>query len=53
MDAVHDVRIGKFIELSIDAAAKEDANRLAEEACKKILANPVMEDYTISIEKVL
>lgn len=53
MDSVRDVRVGKCIELRIDADAKEEASRIAEEACKKLLANPVMEDYAISVEKVV
>ncbi len=49
-DAIKNVRIGKFIQLSIDAASKEEAYRLAKEACEKLLANEVMEDFTIDIE---
>ena len=52
LNAVSDVRMGKFIELSIDAAHQDDARRIAEEACKKLLANPVMEDYSFTIEKI-
>ncbi len=50
MGAISDVRIGKYIELSIDTGSEQEATRLAEEACRKLLANPVMEDYTYSIE---
>ena len=52
LDAVHDVRIGKFIELKIDAPTQDDARRIAEDACRKLLANPVMEDYNFSVENV-
>jgi phosphoribosylformylglycinamidine synthase len=47
---VADVRIGKHITLHIDAASKDAAAQVAEEACKKLLANQVMEayDYTIT-----
>ncbi len=47
--AIHDVRIGKHITLQIDANDKEEARKLTEEACSKLLANPVMEYYEISI----
>jgi phosphoribosylformylglycinamidine synthase PurS subunit len=52
LNAVSDVRMGKFIELNIDTATQDDARRIAEEACKKLLANPVMEDYSLTIEKI-
>ena len=47
--SISDVRIGKHIQLQIDATNEEDAKNIAEEAAKKLLANPVMEEFTISI----
>jgi len=49
LNNVEDVRIGKNITLSVEAPSKEEAQKLAEEASKKLLANPVMEYYEISI----
>jgi phosphoribosylformylglycinamidine synthase subunit PurS len=49
LQAVSDVRIGKNISLQIDAASADDAKAIAEEAAKKLLANPVMEQYEISV----
>jgi phosphoribosylformylglycinamidine synthase PurS subunit len=46
---VEDVRIGKHIQLHIQASSSEEAKQIAEEASKKLLANPVMEEYTIQI----
>jgi phosphoribosylformylglycinamidine synthase len=46
---VNDVRIGKHINLQIEAATKEEASSIAEDAAKKLLANPVMEEYEIQI----
>jgi phosphoribosylformylglycinamidine synthase len=43
--------MGKFIELKINAKSKEEAEKITDEACKKLLANPVMEDYTFEIFK--
>ena len=37
---IRDVRIGKNILLEVDAASEEEARRIAEEASKKLLANP-------------
>ena len=46
---VSDVRIGKHIDLKIEAADKESAMKLASDAAKKFLANPVMEVFEIAI----
>jgi phosphoribosylformylglycinamidine synthase len=47
---VQDVRIGKHITLSLDAASKEEATAMVQDACKKLLANQVMEafDFTLA-----
>ena len=50
LDIIKDVRIGKSIVLKIDAASKEEAQKIAEDASKKLLANPVIEYYEITIE---
>ena len=47
LNKVEDVRIGKNITLQIDADSEEKAKQIAEEASKKLLANPVMEYYEI------
>lgn len=46
---VHDVRIGKHITLHLEAANKDEAQKLAQEACKKLLANPVMESFDLTL----
>ena len=46
---VNDVRIGKHIQLQIEAASEEEAMSIAEEASRKLLANQVMEEFTIEI----
>jgi phosphoribosylformylglycinamidine synthase subunit PurS len=46
---VGNVRIGKNTNLEVDASSKEEAQKIAEEASKKLLANPVMEYYEIEI----
>lgn len=50
LSQIQDVRIGKHIVLSIEADSKEIAYQLADQACKKILYNAVMENYSIKIE---
>lgn len=46
---INDVRIGKHIDLSVEADNETDAKSKAEDAAKKLLANPVMEMFEISI----
>ncbi len=46
---VADTRIGKYIELKLDASTEEEAKKVTEEICRKLLANPVMEDYEYDI----
>jgi phosphoribosylformylglycinamidine synthase PurS subunit len=46
---IEDVRIGKHIQLNIEANDAVEAKKIAEEASEKLLANPVMEEYTIQI----
>ncbi len=49
INTVQDVRIGKMIQLQVDAASSDEAKKIAEEASKKLLANPVMEYYEITV----
>ena len=49
---ISQVRIGKHIELSIQSDSREQALEIAEEAAKKLLANPVMEDYDIEVTEL-
>jgi phosphoribosylformylglycinamidine synthase subunit PurS len=46
---VNDARIGKNIELNIEAENENEASAKADDAAKKLLANAVMEFYEIVI----
>jgi phosphoribosylformylglycinamidine synthase len=46
---IQDVRVGKNITLQVEAGTPDQAKAIAEEASKKLLANPVMEYFEISI----
>ena len=46
---VENVRIGKHITLGIDAKDKDEALKKVDEACKKLLANEIMESYDIEL----
>ena len=50
-DRVRNVRIGKFVELNVDAQTREEAERITREVSEKLLANPVMEDFSFSVEE--
>ncbi len=49
ISTIRDVRIGKNITLQIDAASKQEAEAIAGEAAKKLLANPVMEYFEVLV----
>ena len=49
LGAVSDVRVGKHITLQIEATSEAEARQIAEDASKKLLANPVMEFYEIEM----
>lgn len=51
-DGVSDVRVGRLIRLRIAAASPEEAREQADAMCRKLLANPVTEDYAIELENV-
>jgi phosphoribosylformylglycinamidine synthase len=52
LKAVEDVRIGKYVEVKVHADDQQQAERMADEACKRLLANMVMEDYSFTVEKI-
>lgn len=49
LGAVSDVRIGKHIDLSVEASNPDEALEIAREAARKLLANQVMEQFEVSI----
>ena len=44
------VRQGKYFDIELDETDKEKAKKVAEEICKKLLTNIVIEDYTINLK---
>ena len=47
---VVDVRQGKYFEIELDETDREKAKKKADEICKKLLTNIVIEDYTINLK---
>jgi phosphoribosylformylglycinamidine synthase PurS subunit len=50
LSGIRDVRIGKNITLEVEARSEEEAKTMAEEASKKLLANPVMEYFELAVQ---
>lgn len=50
LGGVEDVRIGKNILLQIEASSADEAKKIAEEAAQKLLANPVMEQFEVTLQ---
>jgi len=49
IDGVEDVRVGKYMEVRLKDAAPDEARRLLDDACRRLLANTVIEEYRIEI----
>ena len=53
-DGVSGVRVGKFIELQVAVPAgtpADEARTEVDEMCRKLLANPIIEDYTFTVDE--
>ena len=48
---VEDVRVGRYIELELDARDPEEARQQGDEMCRRLLANTVIENYRIDVER--
>jgi len=46
---VHDVRVGKVLDLDLDGESREDARRRLEEMCACLLVNPVIEEFSVEV----
>ena len=49
---IEQVRIGKYIELSINAGDEDKARSQLEQMCNQLLANPVIENYRFDFVEV-
>lgn len=50
LSQIENVRIGKHISLEVEASNETEATKMVEEACKKLLANQIMESYEYSVK---
>ena len=49
-DSIINIRQGKYFDIELNENNKETAKKIAEEICKKLLTNVVIEDYTIDLK---
>lgn len=47
--AVDAVRFGKYMEIRVDAPSRGEAEAQVTEMCRKLLANPVIEEYRVEV----
>jgi phosphoribosylformylglycinamidine synthase len=47
---IKDVRIGKFIEVELAGSNRAALKKKIDEACHKLLSNPVIEDYEFTLK---
>jgi phosphoribosylformylglycinamidine synthase PurS subunit len=49
---VEEVRVGKYLEIKLDAGGEGEARGRVEEMCRKLLANGVIEDFKFELARV-
>lgn len=49
---VEEVRFGKLVRIKLNIADKKEAEKRVDEMCKKLLANPVIEEYSFEIKEI-
>ena len=48
---VEDVRVGKYIEVTLDVSNEHEARQRVEAMCNQLLANHVIEDFRFDVER--
>jgi phosphoribosylformylglycinamidine synthase subunit PurS len=49
-NGVKAVHVGKYLEVELGGSDQEQARKAMDEACRKFLTNPVIEDYHLVVE---
>ena len=52
LSGITDVRIGRHVRMTLEAASEAEARQKVDTACQKLLANPIMEHYTYAIHEM-
>jgi len=50
-DSVRNLRIGKYVEMELDGAPRDRLLEQVDEMCRRLLANPIIEDFQVEIEE--
>jgi phosphoribosylformylglycinamidine synthase PurS subunit len=50
---VEDVRVGKYVEVSMEAESMHDARERVEAMCRQLLANHIIEDFRFEVDQVV
>ena len=50
-EGVRDARVGKYVEVTLEAEREADARARVDEMCRKLLANGVIEDYRFDLDR--
>ena len=48
---IEEVRVGKLIDIRLNISDREKAEQITDQMCKKLLSNPVIEDYSFTLEE--
>ncbi|RKY39081.1 MAG: phosphoribosylformylglycinamidine synthase subunit PurS [Candidatus Omnitrophota bacterium] len=48
---LEEVRIGKIVNIKLEAGSKKEAEREVEEMCRRLLSNPVIEEYQFKVRR--
>jgi phosphoribosylformylglycinamidine synthase subunit PurS len=48
---IKDVRVGKFMEIELESGNKAELQKKIDEACHKLLSNPVIEEYSFEVHE--
>ena len=48
-ETVESVRVGKYMEILLEAAAQSEAEEMVREMCRKLLSNPVIENFVFEV----
>jgi len=50
-EGVQNLRMGKYVEMEVNGAPREQLSAQLDEMCRKLLANPIIEDFRVEIEE--
>ncbi len=48
-NSINNIKIGKYVELNVEAESFESAEEIVNQACMQLIANPIIEDYFIDL----